>query len=144
MKRPPRDVLAPLVEAGYSDHELGDRFGVAARTVLRWRRRYGLPSAWTPPLAAHGTEARYRQGCSCTECRAAHAADHRAFQRRLTLASAATATRAFEPWTPDEDTVVLEHPPAEAAPLLGRSWHACRCRRDKLRRLARRESDAAA
>ncbi len=79
--------LEQLVDAGLSDPEVADRLGVSARTVLRRRKRAGLPSRWTPTPPSHGTEARYRRGCTCTPCRAAHAAGQRAYRRRIAYAA---------------------------------------------------------
>lgn len=77
--------------AGLSTLELADRFGVAPRTVRRWRSQTGARYTPTPPR--HGSRARYRgtptrPGCSCRPCRAANAAEtaaHRAVYARSRL-----------------------------------------------------------
>lgn len=140
-----RQELVELVNAGLSDREIADKVGVVARTVLRWRARHGLASRWTPPVPPHGTIGRYKHhACRCTPCRAANAADHALRVNTLNRRTAATASRSYEPWTPAEDAVVLAHRPVESATLLGRSWSACRARRDHLRRQAQEEGAAAA
>lgn len=79
--------LQQLVAAGLSDAEIGDRLGVCARTVLRWRHEAGLRSMWTSPLGPHGSLRRYRQGCACAACRGANAAAERQRYRRRAYAS---------------------------------------------------------
>lgn len=79
--------LPQLVAAGLSDREIANKFGVHARTVLRWRQRATLPSRWTPTAPAHGTPSRYRRGCRCTPCTAANAARRRAWYRQRAYGS---------------------------------------------------------
>lgn len=129
-----RSQLQQLVNAGLSDQEVADKLGVSSRTILRWRKRYRIRSQWTPPVPEHGTAGRYGRGCSCTECLNYNSVYQLAYERRRNLESIPTAHRQYEPWTAAEDATVLAHTPAEAAPLLGRSWHACRVRRDRLSR----------
>ena len=88
--------LATLVTAGLSDPQLADHYGVTARTVLRWRKRAGLPSHWTPTPPAHGTDARYRRGCRCKPCTAANTASAARYRRSRAYAS---WTRRQEPST---------------------------------------------
>lgn len=128
-----RAELQELVSQGLSDQEVADKVGVSSRTVLRWRTRYRIASQWTPPLSPHGTTARYKSGCKCPDCRAANADQHRSWALQTTRATAATATRQWARWTPEEDSVVLAHTPREAAELLSRSWSACVNRRLLLR-----------
>lgn len=73
--------FALRVAMGQSDPEIADYCGVSPRTVLRWRKRLGLPSRWTPPMPEHGTPGRYQRGCTCDECRADHAAYQRDYDR---------------------------------------------------------------
>ncbi len=40
--------LTGLVSAGLADVEIAELLGVSTRTVLRWRKRAGLQSRWTP------------------------------------------------------------------------------------------------
>ena len=81
--------LAELVEAGLSDAEIAEALEVSARTVLRWRKRDGLPSRWTPTPPAHGTTSRYRRGCRCKPCSAANTTAARQYRR----------SRAYASWT---------------------------------------------
>jgi hypothetical protein len=80
------EALADLVEAGLSDVEISELLGVSSRTVLRWRKRDRLPSRWTPTPPSHGTDARYRRGCRCKPCKAAHATGQRTYRRSLAYA----------------------------------------------------------
>lgn len=80
--------FALRVSMGQSDPEIADYAGVSPRTVLRWRTKLGLPSRWVPERAEHGTDARYHSGCRCTPCRAAHAAEQRAWSRAYARARA--------------------------------------------------------
>lgn len=79
--------LAELVDAGLSDTEIAEVLNVSPRTVLRWRKRQGLPSRWTPTPPAHGTEARYRRGCRCEPCTAANTTAARRYRRGRAYAS---------------------------------------------------------
>lgn len=130
-----RAQLQALVSAGLSDQAIADQVGCSSRTVLRWRGHYRIASQWTPPEVSHGNPSRYQAGCPCDECRIAWCARQSADSKARNRASAATATRSWEPWTADEDAVVLAHTPAEAVLLLGRTWSACATRRGKLRAL---------
>ena len=123
--------VAILADAGASDSDIADVVGVAPRTVLRWRKAAGIPSAWTPPRPAHGRPGRYARGCRCNPCLAAHA-------RRMALWRAAQQQRStYAPrwglrWTPDEDAVLLDLG-VTAARRLGRTYSACANRLDRLR-----------
>ena len=109
------DVLRDLAGLGLPDAIIADRLGCSTRTVLRYRAMHGIPPSTRPtaPLPASQVTARYRA--------------------RL---AAETALAPFYglPWTPDDDAVVLALPPRRSAARLGRTWHACRARRDRLRR----------
>lgn len=130
--------LRDFVKAGYSDTEIADKLGVSARTVLRWRKRAGLPSMWTPYVAPCGTESAYSRGCRCLDCRRAHA-DAQARTRAVYAALTRRALRGYETWSAEDDTVLLEGPGtlAERAQRLHRTYEACRQRLALLRRQER-------
>lgn len=136
-----RPQLVRLVQAGYSDAEIAEKVGVSDRTVLRWRKKYGLASQWVPATLPCGTLANYRRGCRCEDCRAANAESisvyQAAFQARTRLAPRQTTF-----WTQGEDSYLLD--PAngtivERARVLGRTYYGAR---ERLRLLARRQEAA--
>ena len=60
---PPEDELVLLLrDPRVSNADVAEEYGVTARTVLRWRVRYGIPSTYTRPEPEHGTTARYTAG----------------------------------------------------------------------------------
>lgn len=128
-----------LVAQGLSDPQIAARYGVSARTVLRWRIRDGLASRWQPQLAAHGTPACGARGCDRPECIAAHRADATA-RRHAYLADMTRQTlpaaRSHQPWTLADDDELLNGPGTilERALRLGRTYRACELRLQVLRR----------
>ena len=71
-----------LSNDGLSNREIAAALSVSEDTVLRYRRRLGLPSTWARPEPEHGTDARYQRGCHCVLCRQANTT--RAMQGRIT------------------------------------------------------------
>ena len=76
------DELAELAASGMSDAKIAEHYGVASRTILRWRIIHDIPSAWAPVQTAEhgGSGARYARGCRCQPCREANT--RRAMRRR--------------------------------------------------------------
>ena len=127
--------LRDLVMAGYSDTEIAARLGVSPRTVLRWRKRAGLPSMWTPWVAPCGTPAAYRRGCRCQPCKAAHA-EQQARTEAVYAALTRRAGRAYEPWSAEDDAIVQDTTltVVQRAQRLERTYEACVQRLTVLRR----------
>jgi len=128
--------LRDLVMAGYSDTEIADRLGVSPRTVLRWRKRAGLPSMWAPQLVPCGTTtAGYRRGCRCQPCRDVHAAAQ-ARTEAVYAALTRRAGRAYEPWSAEDDAIVQDTTltVVQRAQRLERTYEACVQRLTVLRR----------
>lgn len=128
------DLLARLVAAGLSDREIGEALDVSARTVLRWRKRAGLPSQWERAEPRHGGQTRYRPPyrCRCAACVVGNRDRTREEVRRANKRTA-LAPRYGARWTPDEDRVILLTPSNVAAALaLGRTYSAVRERRRRI------------
>lgn len=128
--------LPALVAAGLSDVEIADKLGVSSRTVLRWRQRAGLRSMWSPVLAPHGTQSRYRH-CRCPECRAANVRAVSDLRRRYD--ALLPAGRNGLPWHRSEDIELTTGPGTlyQRARRLGRSYTAAQQRLIILRRRER-------
>ena len=68
----PHDDLADLVTARMTDGQLAEHYGVTTRTIQRWRKAAGIPTAWVQPSIQEHGKARYDRGCRCTVCTAAN------------------------------------------------------------------------
>lgn len=127
-----REDVARLTAQGLSDREVGEALGVSARTVFRRRKAWGIPPI-PPAEQVHGTRGAYARGCRCDDCRAAwrvHQREYRSGATQLTMAAA----RYGEPWTPEEDRLVLELGMSVAAALaVGRTYQATCARVRRLR-----------
>lgn len=134
MTAAPLDELRRLAGDGLSDPAIAAVLGRSARTILRWRQRWGIPSSWAPARAECGTESAYAAGCHCPACRAANV---EATRRRRAACNALTPNvRAGAPWTPQDDAYLLRGPGTllARARALGRTYVACEARLVILRR----------
>lgn len=132
----PRARLARFVNEGRSDVQIARLEGVSARTVLRWRQHYSMPSQWIPPRTArHGTVSRYQSGCKCRDCSAANA--HAASERRRRLNHTTRHAPSYGlPWTASDDLELSRGPGTvlDRAVRLGRTYGAAVQRLEQLRR----------
>lgn len=71
------DEFKANVTSGASDVQLAKLYGVAEKTISRWRDQLGLASHWRPKLAPCGTQAAYARGCRCVDCTRANRDAHR-------------------------------------------------------------------
>ncbi len=124
MSRTPPD-LAGHADAGLSDSQIAQMYGVSARTVLRWRQAAGIPSSWQPERYPCGTRAAFRRGCRCAECRASLRPHNLAKIASMT-AQAPAGERSGQRWTAEDDAVLMGPGTlVERARQLGRSYIAC-------------------
>jgi hypothetical protein len=78
----PHPLLPAFVAAGATDEQIARHYGVATRTVERWRVAAGLKPNWERRRSGHGTAAQYARGCRCRDCTSANSAQCRqAFAR---------------------------------------------------------------
>jgi hypothetical protein len=126
--------LAEYADAGMTDSQIAQMYGVSARTVLRWRQAAGIPSSWQPERFPCGTRAAFRRGCRCAECLAALRPHNLAKIASMT-AQAPAGDRSGTPWTIDDDAVLMGPGTlVERARQLGRSYMTCLNRIGELRR----------
>lgn len=125
--------LREAAAAGQSDVALATRWGVSARTILRWRKRHGIPSTWAPTAPAlHSNRAR----CPCADCRQVTRDRLSASFRAAQASTVPTARRSGHPWSPAEDEYLMTstRDNATTARELGRTYAALLQRRVTLRR----------
>lgn len=85
-------------------------------------------------VPAHGTVARYQDRlCRCSSCRRANSTRHRVYVEGYQAASRQAPAHG-EPWTPEEDAVLIELGAIAASKVLPRTYFACERRLARLKR----------